>query len=255
MIFDTHAHYIDSRFDEDRNTLLSSMKDNNVGLIMEVSARLSEVNQTLDLANEYDFIYASLGVHPDEVLELENQGLDLIERLSSNAKVKAVGEIGLDYYGEDSVDKTTQEKWFRNQIALARNINKPIVVHSRDAADDTYQIMKSEHCENIGGVVHCFSYSPEMAMRYIDMGFYIGIGGVLTFKNGKKLKDVVKEIPLDRIVLETDCPYLAPTPHRGERNDSSMIKFVVSEIAALKNISEEEVEKVTFDNGIKMYRI
>ena len=176
-----------------------------------------------------------------------------IEAHINDDKIVAVGEIGLDYYRE--YDKDVQKNAFIRQMDIARRNNKPIVVHSRDAAQDTYEIMKENHAEELGGVVHCFSYSTEMAEKFMDMGFYIGIGGVVTFKNSKKLQEVAKAMPIERLVLETDCPYLAPDPHRGERNDSTYISYVADKIAELRGMSTEELIKTTTENAKRMYRI
>ena len=253
MIFETHAHYDDNRFDMDRDELLGSMSDHGVEFIVNIGAEMESCYSTLELTKKYDFIYGALGVHPDCVYDLTDADYKWIEDHINDDKIVAVGETGLDYYRE--YDKAIQKDSFERQMDIARRNNKPIVVHSREAAQDTYEIMKANNAEEIGGVVHCFSYPIEMADKFMDMGFYIGIGGVVTFKNSKKLQEVAAQMPLDRIVLETDCPYLAPDPHRGERNDSTYIKFVADKIAELRGISAEKVIEATTKNAKKMYKI
>ena len=253
MIFETHAHYDDARFDEDRDELLGSMRNHGVEFIVNIGAEMESCYSTLDLTKKYDFIYGALGVHPDEVYDLTDADYKWIEDHITEEKIVAVGETGLDYYRE--YDKVVQKESFERQMDIARRNNKPIIVHSREAAQDTYEIMKANKADEIGGVVHCFSYPIEMADKFMDMGFYIGIGGVVTFKNSKKLQEVAATMPLERIVLETDCPYLAPDPHRGERNDSRYIQYVADKIAELRGISTQEVIDTTTKNAKKMYKI
>jgi TatD DNase family protein len=254
MIFDTHAHYDDEQFDIDREELLLSMKDNGIGNVVNVGANLEGSQRSLDLAQKYDFVYAAVGVHPSDCAELDDEGIEKIRAMSSFPKCVAIGEIGLDYYWPEP-DHELQKKWFIRQIALAREVGLPIIVHSRDAAADTLEILKSEKAGELGGVVHCFSYSKEVALECVQMGFYIGVGGVLTFKNGRKMKEVVEEIPMDSIILETDSPYLSPEPNRGKRNSSLNLPYVVSAMAQIKGISEEEVIRITEENARKMYRL
>ena len=254
MIFDTHAHYDDERFDEDRDALLASMKEAGIGNIVNIGANMASSQRSLDLAGEYDFMYAAVGVHPSDCAELDEEKIEHLKGMSSFPKCVAIGEIGLDYYWPEP-DHELQKKWFKRQIALAREVGLPIVVHSRDAAADTVELLKSENAGELGGVVHCFSYSKEIAEECVRMGFYIGIGGVLTFKNGRRMKEVAETIPLDNIILETDCPYLAPEPFRGKRNSSLYLPYVVSAMAQIKGITEEEVIKITEDNARKMYRL
>lgn len=254
MIFDTHSHYDDEAFDEDRDGLFRSMKENGVGWIVNVGAEMQGCRDALRLAEEYEFVYAALGVHPSEVSELTEADIDWIRENAANKKVVAIGEIGLDYHWPEP-SAETQTKWFVRQIALAKETGLPIVIHSRDAAADTMEILTAEKAYDCGGVIHCYSYSAEMAKEYVDMGFYIGIGGVVTFKNAKKCKRTVEEIPLERIVLETDCPYLSPEPHRGERNDSTRLIYVAETIAELKGVAPEEVIRVTTENAHKLYRL
>ena len=254
MIFDTHAHYDDEAFDEDRHELLSAMREQGIEKIVNIGASLRSNEQTLELVKQYDFMMAAFGVHPNDADKLNEENFKRIEELCKMDKCVAVGEIGLDYYWPEP-DPALQKPWFERQMDLARRIGKPIVVHSRDAAQDTYDMMKAANARDIGGVVHCFSYSKEMAKLFMDMGFYIGIGGVVTFKNSKKLKEVVEYMPLDYLVLETDCPYLAPVPFRGKRNSSLLLPHVIDEISEIKGISREVVEQTTWDNAHKLYRL
>ncbi len=254
MIFDTHAHYDDEAFNEDRDGVLGALREAGIEAVVNVGASLESTRRTLELAESYPFIYGAAGVHPSESGELTEADIQWLEKLTGREKVVAVGEIGLDYYWEEP-DHETQKKWFVRQLALARKVKLPVIIHSRDAAKDTLDIMKAEHSEEIGGVIHCFSYGKEMAREYLNMGFFLGIGGVVTFRNGKKLKEVVEYAPLDRLVLETDCPYLAPVPNRGKRNSSLNLPYVAEEIAALKGITPEQVTEATWENAKRLYRL
>lgn len=252
MIFDSHAHYDSSQFDEDREALLNSMQSKGVGTIVNVGATVKSIDEVPQMAEKYPFVYAAVGVHPDEVGDLDEEVFAHMRQQCKREKVVAVGEIGLDYYW-DNESHDLQKYWFVRQLDLAREMNLPVIIHSREAAADTLEIMK-EHAKGLPGVIHCFSGSVEMAQEYVKMGFYIGVGGVVTFKNGRKLKEVVEAIPLTSILLETDCPYLAPVPFRGKRNCSEYISYVAEEIANLKGVSYEEVVRVTEENGKKLFR-
>lgn len=253
MIFDTHAHYDDEQFNEDRENLLASMNDNGIGTIVNVGASLQGCKDSVELAEKYPFVYAAVGVHPDHAGYLNEETFSWLKQQTDHEKVVAVGEIGLDYYW-DNESHDVQKKWFIEQLNLAREKGLPVIIHSREAAADTLEIMK-EHARGLSGIIHCFSYSKEMAAEYVKMGFYIGIGGVVTFKNAKKVKEVVEEVPLERIVLETDCPYLAPTPNRGKRNSSLNLIYVAEEIARIKGITAEEVIEQTEKNAREVYRL
>lgn len=253
MIFDTHAHYDDEAFDTDRETLLAQLPENNISCVVNIGASLASCERTIELMERYPYIYGALGVHPSDTDELNEEKFAWLKAQCLREKCVAVGEIGLDYYW-DEPDREIQKEWFRRQLRLAKELKLPVVIHSRDAAQDTLQIMKEEYAEQIGGVIHCFSYTKEMAQIYVDMGFYIGVGGVVTFKNGKKLKETVEHIPLERIVLETDCPYLAPEPNRGKRNSSLNIPYVIEQIAQIKGLQPQEVETATFENALRLYR-
>lgn len=251
MIFDTHAHYDDKQFDEDRDQILSSMQEQGVGTIVDASATVDSWERVLELTKRYPFVYGMIGVHPDEVGDLNEENFARMEQLLHEEKVVAVGEIGLDYYW-DKEQHEIQKEWFIRQLQLARKLNMPVNIHSREAAQDTMEIMK-EYATDMKAIIHCYSYSKEMAEEYVKMGYLLGIGGVVTFKNAKKLKEVVKAVPLSHIVLETDCPYLAPEPNRGKRNASSNLIYVAQTIAELKGTTTEEVIAVTEENARKFY--
>ncbi len=253
-IFDTHAHYDDEAFDEDRDALLAELPENGIARVVNVGASLASCGRTIELMNRYDYIYGAIGVHPSETAELNDEAFEWLRQQCQLEKCVAVGEIGLDYYW-DEPDRELQKEWFRRQLNLARELAKPVIIHSRDAAKDTVDLMTEEHAEEIGGVIHCYSYTKETAEVFLKMGFYFGIGGVLTFKNAKKLKEAVAYIPLDRIVLETDCPYLAPEPNRGKRNSSLNIPYVVKALAEIKGVEEETVRKAAWENAHKLYRL
>lgn len=253
-IFETHAHYEDKKFDPDREQLLAGMQENGIEYVVNVGSSLATTKATLELIQKYDFMFGAVGVHPEETGELDEESFAWLTKVTSADKVVAVGEIGLDYYW-DQPERSIQKQWFERQIFLAKEVKLPMIIHSRDAAQDTYEIIKACQGEEAGGVIHCFSYGTQMAKQFLEMGFYLGIGGVVTFKNAKKLKEVVQYAPLDQLVLETDCPYMAPEPHRGKRNSSLYLCHVAEQIAALKGISPEEVIRVTNENGKKLYRI
>ena len=251
MIFDTHAHYDDEQFNEDRDELLRSMADNGIGMIVNVGASLRGCRDSIVLAKRYPFVYAAVGVHPDEVGDLNEETFAWLKNQFAYDKVVAVGEIGLDYYW-DNESHDVQKKWFIEQLNLARELELPVIIHSREAAADTLEIMK-EHAKGLRGVIHCFSYSVELAREYVKMGFYIGIGGVVTFKNARKLKETAAEVPLEQIVLETDCPYLAPVPNRGKRNESAYVKDTLMKVSDIYRMSPEAVGRVTSENALKVF--
>lgn len=254
MIFDSHAHYDDEAFDEDRNELLHSMSSNGVECIVNVGASMETSARSIQLAEQYDNIYAAVGVHPNETGALTENDMQQLVQWSKNPKVVAIGEIGLDYHFLEPEEKV-QKNWFRKQLEVAVETRLPVIIHSRDAAKDTMDILKEFQGKLSGGVIHCYSYSEEMVKEYLKMGYFIGIGGVLTFKNAKKLKEVASFVPLERIVLETDCPYLAPEPNRGKRNDSTNIRYVVQKMAEIKDVSEQQVIDVTNAAARQLYGI
>ena len=254
MIFDTHAHYDDEAFNEDRDQILSSMKDGGVGCIVNVCASAGGFGGTLELMKAYPFVYGAVGVHPDDAGIMTQDTLDEIRRLSHMEKMVAIGEIGLDYYWhKEEAEHKQQQEMFRAQMDIAREEKLPFMIHSRDAAEDTLEIVKEYMKKDMfGGIIHCFSYSKEIAAEYLKMGLYLGIGGVLTFKNAKKLKEVAKIAPLSQIVLETDCPYMSPEPYRGKRNSSLNLSYVADALAKIKGITAEEVIAATEENAKKL---
>lgn len=254
MIFETHAHYDDKKFDVDREELLNSMKEQGIGTIVNVGSDMETSRWTVEAVKRYSMMYGAVGVHPSETEGMTQKDIDILKDLSQQEKIVAIGEIGLDYYW-DEPDRQIQKKWFEEQMNLAREVHLPIIIHSRDAAKDTRDMMAAAHAEDIGGVVHCYSYSKEMAREFLNMGFYLGVGGVVTFKNARNLKETVAYAPMDRIVLETDCPYLAPEPNRGKRNSSLNLVYVAKAIGEIKGISADEVIKVTEKNARKLYRM
>lgn len=254
MIFETHAHYDDKAFDEDREELLSTLKEYNIEAVVNSCASVRSLDATVRLMEKFPNVYGTVGIHPDEIGDITPEVWEKMHRLCDLEKVVAVGEIGLDYYW----DKENHEKqiyWFEKQMELAREKHLPIVVHSRDAAADTLDTIKSNRASEIGGIIHCFSYGKELAREYLNMGFYLGIGGVVTFNNGKKLKEVVEYAPLEQLVLETDSPYLSPVPFRGKRNSSRNLIYVAEMIGQIKGIATEEVLAVTNQNAKKVFRL
>lgn len=252
MIFDTHAHYDDEAFTEDRKELLNGMQSAGIGRIVNIGASMETSEKTIALTEEYDFIYGAVGVHPTEVADLNEQDMEQLKEWAKLPKVVAIGEIGLDYHYEEP-SRELQFRWFRAQMEVAREVKLPMIVHSRDAAKDTLDLMKEADAGSIGGVVHCYSYTKELAREFLNMDFFFGIGGVLTFPNAKKLKEAVEYIPMEKLVLETDCPYLAPVPNRGQRNSSLNIPYVVKVLAEIKGLSTEEVEAITWENSRRLY--
>lgn len=259
-IFETHAHYDDEAFDEDREELMNSLKKAGVERVVNIGASMQSCVDTVGLMEKYPFVYGAIGVHPSEVWELDKfaggdeAAIKWLKDMAVLEKSVAIGEIGLDYHYEDT-DKAVQKKWFIRQLELARELGLPVVIHSRDAAKDTVDFMNEMNAGDIGGVVHCYSYSKELAKTFLDMGYMLGIGGVITFSNAKKLVEVVEYAPLDSIVLETDSPYLAPMPYRGKRNSSLNIPLIAEKISEIKNVSVEEVYDRTWNNAMRLYRM
>ena len=248
-IFDTHSHYDDIKFDEVRDELLSSLESRNVGKVITCGVDMPSSLRSKRLAEKYDYIYFAAGIHPENMDEACDT--DFIKDLSEHEKCVAVGEIGLDYYFDPS-SAEKQKQVFEKQLILSKELNLPVIVHDRDAHADTLELLKKHRPK---GVVHCFSGSPETAKEIVSLGMYIGIGGVITFKNAKRLPEVAKELPLDRLLLETDCPYLAPVPYRGKRNNSLYIKFSAEKIAELRGVSASEIISATAENARRFYGI
>jgi len=254
MIFETHAHYDDEAFDIDRDELLNSLYDNGIEYVVNISSAFDTAEKTLELMEKYPFIYGAMGIHPDNTKDFNEENFRWLKEKARHPKTVAIGEIGLDYYW-DSTDRLVQKEWFARQMDLARELKLPMVIHSRDAANDTIEMMKEAKAEEIGGIIHCFGYGVEQAKLYLNKGFYLGIGGVVTFKNGRKLKEVVEYAPLSQLVLETDCPYLSPVPYRGKRNSSLYLPYIVEEIARIKNVDYNTVVQATSENAKKLYKI
>lgn len=254
MIFETHAHYEDVAFDEDRRELLESLPRHNIEYVVNVSSGIKTVEQSISLAENYEYIYASVGIHPEDTMLMNEERLLWLEEKAKHPKVVAIGEIGLDYYW-DTPDRDTQREWFVRQMEMAKTVGKPIVVHSRDASSDTFNLMKECNASELGAVLHCFGYGVEQAKQYLNMGCYLGIGGVVTFKNGRKLKEVVDFAPLEQLVLETDSPYLSPVPFRGKRNSSLYLPYIAQEIANIKSIDYDTVVRLTNENAKRLYKM
>ena len=253
MLFDTHAHMDDRAFDADRSELLSALPNQQICLLMNPGCSLESSRNAVKLATEYDYIYAAVGSHPDAADEVNQEVLAEHEELCKlNSKVKAIGEIGLDYHYED-IPRDLQKKAFRAQMALAAELDLPVIVHERDAHEDGMAIVRE--FPTVTGVFHCYSGSAEMARQLVELGWYIGFTGVLTFKNARKALEVAASIPLDRIVLETDCPYMAPEPFRGKRNDPGKLYRMAEKLAEIRGLSVEEIHRITTENGKRLYRI
>ena len=253
MLFDTHAHMDDRAFDEDRETLLSQLPDRGIGLLMNPGCSLASSRNATALAKQYDYIYAAVGSHPDAADEVTPEVLEEYRELCrKNEKIRAIGEIGLDYHYED-IPRDIQKKAFRLQMELARELDMPVIVHERDAHEDGMNMVRQ--FRNVQGVFHCYSGSAEMARQLVDLGWYIGFTGVLTFKNARKAVEVAQAIPLERIVLETDCPYMSPEPFRGKRNDPGRLYRMAEALAQIRGLPVEEIHRITMENGKRLYRI
>lgn len=250
MFFESHAHYDDKAFDEDREIILDLLPQNNIKYVVNAGSDINSSIASVELANKYPYMYATVGIHPNEVQNISN--LDIIRDLCNNPKVVAIGEIGLDYhYTREYID--LQKYWFNEQLKLAKELNLPVIIHSREASQDCFNIIKDSKIDK--GDIHCYSGSVEMALEYIKMGFYIGIGGVITFSNSKKLVEVVNSIPLNKILIETDSPYLSPVPNRGKRNNSQNLIYICEKIAQIKQVTVNKVEKTTCDNARLLFNV
>lgn len=249
-IFDSHAHYDDESFDEDRAEVIKGLEENGIIGVLNCGASMKGARDSVDLANKYDFFYAAVGLHPEHADEFNSDAIEELKSLAKFSKVRAIGEIGLDYYYEENPPRDVQKSAFRAQMKLAQELNLPVVIHDRDAHEDTLSILKE--FPEVKGVLHCFSGSVEYARECLKLGYYIGFTGVVTFKNAKKIIEVAKEVPLDRILLETDCPYMTPVPFRGKRNKSDYIKYIIEKIAEIREISQEDISQTTINNTKKM---
>ena len=252
MLFDTHAHLNDPAFDADREELMAGLADKGVGLVMNAGCSLQSSRDIIQMAEKYPWLYASVGSHPDSADEVNEEVIEAFRELCKHEKVKAIGEIGLDYYYED-IPRDIQKQAFRMQMQLATELDMPVIIHEREAHDDGMRIIKE--FPKVHGVFHCYSGSAEMARQLVNMGWYIGFTGVLTFKNARKAVETAASIPLDRIVIETDCPFMAPEPYRGKRNDPGYLPRMAEKLAEIRNLPVEEVHRITFENGKRLYRI
>ena len=252
LLFDTHAHLNDPAFDEDREQLMAGLAQKGIGFVMNAGCSLQSSKDIIQMAEQYPWLYASVGSHPDSADEVNEEVIEAYRQLCCHEKVKAIGEIGLDYYYED-IPREIQKNAFRMQMALANELDMPVIIHEREAHDDGMRIVKE--FPKVKGVFHCYSGSAEMARQLVNMGWYIGFTGVLTFKNARKAVETAASIPLDRIVLETDCPFMAPEPFRGKRNDPGYLPKMAEKLAEIRGISVEEVISATTENAKRLYRI
>jgi TatD DNase family protein len=253
MIFDSHAHYDDEAFNEDREEVIQSLNGKGVIGVLNCGASIESTRMSVELSNKYDFIYSAVGIHPEHADIVNEEIIEELRNLARNPKVRAIGEIGLDYYYEENPSKEIQKSAFKLQMELAKELKLPVVIHDRDAHKDTLDILKE--FPEVVGTVHCFSGSVEFAKECLKLGYYIGFTGVITFKNAKKIAEVAKEVPMDRILVETDCPYMAPAPHRGKRNQSDYIQYIIEKISEIKGITIEEIEDVTAFNIKQLLKI
>ena len=251
MYFDSHAHYNDEQFNPDRDELLQAMQSNSISYIINAGTDITSSLFSIELAKKYPFIYAAVGIHPEDVNK--NESLDEIKKLAQNEKVAAIGEIGLDYYW-DTTTKEKQIDYFKNQLHLANELNLPVIIHDRDAHQDTFNILK-EIPVTKKGVLHCYSGSVEMAREFLKLGYYLGFGGSSTFKNAKNVIDVLKEVPEDKFLIETDAPYMTPVPFRGKRNNSLYLKYVVEKIAEIKGLATKQVEELSENNAKTLFNL
>ncbi len=254
MLIDSHAHLDDKRFNRDRKKLIENFENDGLELVVNIGADLKSSIDSVKLAEEYENIYAAVGVHPHSAKELDDDMLEIIRSFASREKVVAIGEIGLDYYYDNS-PRDVQKIWFKKQLDLAKEVDLPVVIHTRDASQETFDILKEAQDGTLRGVLHCYSGSLEMALEYIKMGFYISIAGPVTFKNSKESKKVAQGVPLERLLIETDSPYLTPEPNRGKRNEPAYVRYVAAEIAELRGISYEELIEATSRNTKELFGI
>lgn len=254
MLFDTHVHLNAEQYNEDLEEVIERAKLNGVTKMVVVGFDRPTIEKAMELIDRYEHIYGCIGWHPVDAIDFREDDLKWIEELSSHPKVVALGEMGLDYHWDKS-PKEIQFEVFRKQIRLAKKLKMPIVIHNREATEDIITILKEEHAEEVGGIMHCFSGSVETAKVCLDMNFYISLGGPVTFKNAKKPKEVAKEIPIEKLLIETDCPYLTPHPYRGKRNEPAYVKLVAEEIATLRGISVEELSEITTNNAKRLFGI
>ena len=254
MLIDSHAHLDDRRFNDDRDMLIKNFKNNNIELVINIGADLKTSVASVELADKYETIYAAVGVHPHSAKEVNTLVMENIRELTKNKKVVAIGEIGLDFHYDNS-PRDVQRKWFIEQLKLAKELDLPVIIHTREASQETYDILKNNQDGTVRGVMHSFSGSAEMANLYVDMGFYISIGGPVTFKNARVVREVAEAVPLDKLLIETDCPYLTPEPYRGKRNEPVYMKYTAEKIAEVRGISYDQVVKATNENAKRLFGI
>lgn len=254
MLIDTHAHLDDTRFDGDRDAMIARAREAGVGTFVTIGCDLATSRAAIELADRYPFVYATVGVHPHEAKQIGDSWYDDLRRLAQHKKVVAYGEIGLDYHYNHSPPRLQRER-FREQIVLAKDLRLPIVVHTREAQGDTIAILKEENAGDVGGVFHCFSGDSWLAKDALDLGFLLSFSGVITFQNATMLRDIVKTVPKDRILVETDSPYLTPAPHRGKRNEPAYVRLVAEKIAALQGMTTDEVAELTTKNAHRVFKI
>lgn len=252
-LIDTHAHINSEQFDQDRGKIITNALENNIGAIINMGDTIQSSQQCVELAEQYAICYAGVGVHPEEAFDMGQQDLDQLAALAQNNKVVCIGEIGLDYYWEKDRDKRgLQRRIFIKQLDLARQLALPVCIHNREAHGDTMEIIKKEG-KGIRGVMHCFSGSLETALELVKLGWYIGVDGPLTFKNAAKLPEIIRQIPLERILVETDCPYMAPSPMRGKRNEPAFVRYVAEKLAEFRGVDFEEIQRQTTINAKALY--
>ena len=254
MLFDTHAHYDDEKFQKDRYEIIGQAHTEGVSYIINAATDIASSVESISLAQEFPFVYAAVGIHPHNVGEINDNTLVTIADFATNKRVVAIGEVGLDYYYNHAT-REVQKYWLAKQIHMAKNLNLPLIIHDRDAHEDTMNLLKSQEAKTVGGVLHCYSGSVEMARELIKMNFYIGIGGSVTFKNAKTILEVAAFVPDDRLLIETDCPYMTPEPFRGKRNDSRYIRYVAEKIAQIRGLSLEELARLTTENAKRLFKI
>lgn len=254
MLIDSHAHLDDNRFKRDRKEIINSLEDHGVELVINNGADLQSSIEAVKLAEEYDNIYATVGVHPHAAKEMDDSTIEMLRAFAKRDKVVAIGEIGLDFYYDNS-PRDIQRKWFKRQLELAKELDLPVTIHSRDASQEVFDIIKEAQDGSLRGVMHCYSDSLELAREYVKLGFYISLAGPVTFKNARVPKEVAKDIPLDRLLVETDSPYLTPEPNRGKRNEPAYVRYTAGQIAELRGISYEELARATNENTKRLFRI
>lgn len=254
MLIDSHAHLDDRRFDRDRDMIIKNLQSNGIELVINIGADLQSSIASVSLAEKYHNIYAAVGIHPHSAKDVDESTLEILKSFASREKVVAIGEIGLDYHYDNS-PRDDQKKWFREQLKLAKEVDLPVVIHTRDAAQETFDILKEAQDGNLRGVLHCYSGSPEMTLEYVKLGFYISLAGPITFKNSRVSREVAKVVPLDKLLIETDCPYLTPEPYRGKRNEPIFVKYVGGTIADIRGITYEELAKATNRNTKELFKI